>query len=90
MTHEEGERPAIFPGRNSPSRPRAGPPAAISGTVPDSLTTHAPGDGALPGKYHVPIIAMDVDFDRGDRVAAKKGAEAGSTHPYGNFRRDRA
>src|SRR5262249_42478821 len=49
---------------------------AASGPIEDgyySLTTLAPGDGALPGKYKVTVVAKDIDVAKVRSVARAKG-----------------
>lgn len=38
-----------------------------------SLTTQTPGDGALPGKYRVSIIAKEADFSSIESTSKKQG-----------------
>lgn len=47
------------------------------------LTTQAPNDGALPGKYRVSIVAKDVDFSEIEAISKKQGGTLPSRKDIG-------
>jgi hypothetical protein len=56
--------------------PEAQDGQAASGPIEDgyySLTTLTEGDGALPGKYKVTVVAKDVDYEKVQSAARSKG-----------------
>ena len=57
---------------------------AASGQIEDgyySLSTLTPGDGALPGKYKVTVVARDFDPEKVRSAAQKKGMPPGEALP---------
>jgi hypothetical protein len=61
---------------------QGGQPA--SGTIENgyySLTTLTPGDGALPGKYKVTVVAWDYDPEKVRSEAQAKGMPSGAALP---------
>ncbi|MHC5541947.1 hypothetical protein ACYOEI_27320 [Singulisphaera rosea] len=48
-----------------------------------SLTTQTPGDGALPGKYRVSIIAREADFSSIQTTSKKQGGTLPSKKDLG-------
>jgi hypothetical protein len=46
-----------------------------------SLTTLTPGDGALPGKYKVTVVAKDIDPEKVRSAARAKGLPPGAALP---------
>ena len=57
---------------------------AASGQIEDgyySLSTLTPGDGALPGKYKVTVVARDFDPEKVRSAAQKKGMPPGAALP---------
>jgi hypothetical protein len=57
---------------------------AASGPIEDgyySLSTLTPGDGALPGKYKVTVVARDSDLEKVRFAVQKKGMPPGAALP---------
>ena len=57
---------------------------AASGQIEDgyySLSTLTPGDGALPGKYKVTVVARDFDPEKVRSAAQEKGMPPGAALP---------
>src|SRR3954469_4546226 len=57
---------------------------AASGPIENgyySLSTLTPGDGALPGKYKVTVVARDSDLEKVRSAVQKKGMPPGAALP---------
>ena len=64
--------------------PEAPDGQAASGQIEDgyySLSTLTPGDGAVPGKYKVTVVARDFDPEKVRSAVQKKGMPPGAALP---------
>ena len=64
--------------------PEAQDGQAASGQIEDGyylLSTLTPGDGALPGKYKVTVVARDSDLEKVRFAVQKKGMPPGAALP---------